>query len=209
MHFTCVGSGKKEIARYLEIVKKKEIINILALRGDPPTGEEHFVPPPDGFSHANELVEFIKGLDDFAIAVAGYPEGHIEADDIDTDIDNLKRKVDAGADFIITQLFYDNDDFYSFINKITQKGISVPVIPGIMPVTSLAQITKITGMCGAKIPKKLFAELQQCQSDETICKTGIEYSTRQCLELKQWGVQGFHFYTLNKSAAVKKIIESL
>jgi methylenetetrahydrofolate reductase (NADPH) len=209
VHFTCVGAGKDEIARYLGIVKDNDIDNILALRGDPPSGESAFTAPPDGFSHANELVEFIKETGNFSIAVAGYPEGHIEAKSLDDDIDNLKKKVDAGADFIITQLFYDNEDYYTFIDTITSKGITVPVVPGIMPVTSLAQITKITGMCGAKIPERLIAELRQCPSDESICQAGIDYSIRQCLQLKQWGVPGFHFYTLNKAQAVGAIIGQL
>lgn len=209
VHFTCVGSGRDEIKKYIQIVKKAGIHNILALRGDPPQGETTFTPPKDGFAYASELVQYIRSIDDFIIAVAGYPEGHMEALDLETDIDNLKRKVDAGANFIITQLFYNNNDFYSFIDKIVQKGITIPVIPGIMPVTNLAPIKKITSMCGATIPRKLVDRLQHCPSDDILCDAGIDYSIEQCRELKKWGVKGFHFYTLNRSQVVKKIIESI
>ena len=201
--------GRDEIAAYLKIVKEKNLDNILALRGDPPQGEKSFTPPAGGFSHANELVDFIRRTDDFCIAVAGYPEGHLEAESLEADIDNLKKKVDAGADFIITQLFYDNADFYNFMDLLARKGIRVPVVPGIMPVTNLAQISRITGMCGAKIPAGLMDEIRNCPTDEALCRAGIEYSIRQCAELKSWGVPGFHFYTLNKSDAVTRIIQSI
>ena len=209
VHFTCVGADREEIAAYLKIVKEKNLENILALRGDPPQGQKSFTPPSGGFSHANELVGFVRKTGDFCIAVAGYPEGHIEAESLEADIDNLRKKIDAGADFIITQLFYDNADFYNFMNLTARRGISVPVIPGIMPVTSLSQITRITGMCGAKIPEKLMDDLHGCESEESICRAGTDYSIRQCAELKSWGVPGFHFYTLNKSDTVKRIIQSI
>jgi methylenetetrahydrofolate reductase (NADPH) len=209
VHFTCVGAGRGQIREYIKRIESMRLQNILALRGDPPQGQTSFAPPADGFSHANELVEFLRGIGGFTIAVAGYPEGHIEAPDLETDIGYLKKKVDAGADIILTQLFYDNNDFYSFLDRTARAGIQVPVIPGIMPVTSPAQIEKITGMCGAKIPPALAARLQGCGTDEEICRAGIEYSIEQCRELKKWGVRGFHFYTLNRSSAVMKIIESL
>ena len=209
VHFTCVGSGRDEIKKYLKIVKNLGIENILALRGDPPLGETTFAPPPDGFSYANELVEYIRSINGFTIAVAGYPEGHIESEDLESDIENLKKKVDAGADFIITQLFYNNNDFYHFMDTIIRKNISLPVIPGIMPVTSLTQIKKITSMCGATIPGTLQKRLQQCPSEDSFCEAGIDYSIEQCSELKAWGVKGFHFYTLNKTRAVKKILKEI
>ena len=149
VHFTCVGAGKQEIAQYLSEVKRRGIINILALRGDPPQGEASFVPHDDGFVYASDLVAFLHKIDGFTIGVAGYPEKHIEAPSLEADIVNLK-KVDAGADFIITQLFYNNDDFYDFMDRIRKIGITLPVIPGIMPVTNLSQIERITTMCGAK-----------------------------------------------------------
>ncbi|OHD71957.1 MAG: methylenetetrahydrofolate reductase [NAD(P)H] [Spirochaetes bacterium RBG_16_49_21] len=209
VHFTCVGSGRREIAEYLRMVKAKRISNILALRGDPPQGQERFVPPPDGFSYANELVTYIREIEVFNIGVAGYPEGHIEAPDLDTDIANLKKKVDAGASYIITQLFFSNNDFYIFMDKIRRIGITIPVIPGIMPITNMAQVKKVTTMCGAKIPPELMSRLLSCDSKDEICEVGIEYSIAQCRELMQWGIPGFHFYTMNKSTAVKKIIDAL
>ncbi len=209
VHFTCVGAGREQIREYIGRVLRMNISNILALRGDPPAGQTSFVPPADGFSYASDLVDFIRSINRFTIVVAGYPEGHIEAPDRDTDIEHLKIKVDAGADLILTQLFYNNDDFYTFIDKTRKKGITIPIIPGIMPVTSPAQIEKVTKMCGAKIPTALSKRLDSCQSDEDLCKAGIEYSINQCRELKSWGVKGFHFYTLNKASAVMRIIEAI
>ncbi|PKL36194.1 MAG: methylenetetrahydrofolate reductase [NAD(P)H] [Spirochaetae bacterium HGW-Spirochaetae-1] len=209
VHFTCVGAGKNEIEAYLQEVKSHGIENILALRGDPPVGESRFTPHPDGFSHASELIDFIKSINGFTIAAAGYPEGHLEAPDLDTDIDNLKKKVDAGAQFIITQLFYNNDAFYDFMDSVEKKGIGVPIIPGIMPVTSLAQIQKITGLCGASVPDRLLGILKSCGSKDSICEAGLDYSIEQCHELKTWGVPGFHIYTINKSMAVTRIMDAL
>ncbi len=209
VHFTCVGAGREEIRLYLERVRQAGIGNILALRGDPPAGQEEFTPPPDGFAHASELVAYIRSLQDFTIGVAGYPEGHIEAPSFEADIEFLKRKVDAGADFVITQLFYDNADFYNFMNAAARAGISVPIVPGIMPVTNLAQIEKITRMCGAKLPEKLFRGLSSCADTESICDTGVEYTIAQCRELREWGVRGFHFYTLNKSQPLCRIMDAV
>ncbi|TAL31092.1 MAG: methylenetetrahydrofolate reductase [NAD(P)H] [Spirochaetes bacterium] len=209
VHFTCVGAGRDEIARYLGDVKAKGISNILALRGDPPKGQEHFVAPVDGFPYANELVTFIRSINGFTIGVAGYPEKHLEAPSMEADLENLKRKVDAGADYVITQLFYNNDDFYEFMNSVRRMGVTVPVIPGIMPVTNQANIEKVTRMCGAKIPNELMKRLVTCGSIVDVCEVGIEYSIIQCRELKSWGVPGFHFYALNKSQAVSKVINAL
>lgn len=209
VHFTCVGSNRHEIKEYLDIVKKNKISNILALRGDPPQGETEFKPVDDGFSYANELIEYINTIENFNIAVAGYPEGHLEAKDFDTDIENLKRKVDTGADFIITQLFYDNNNFYDYMDKIEKVGIKIPVIPGIMPVTNQKQVERITDMCGAKIPQKLINSLTECKIDDPICDDGIDFTINQCKELIDWGVKGFHFYTLNKSDIVERIIKNL
>ena len=208
VHFTCVGAGRAEIRRYLDEIRKNGIENILALRGDPPKGEARFTPPSDGFSYANELVSFIRSVDGFTIGVAGYPEKHLEAPDMRTDLDNLKRKVDAGADFIITQLFYNNEDYYRFMDRLAGMGITVPVIPGIMPVTSLSQVDRVTSMCGAKVPGELLKRLETCTGNDSICEAGIEYSIRQCIELKSWGVPGLHFYTLNRAQAIKRIMDA-
>ena len=209
VHFTCVGAGREKIRGFLEEVKRHGIENILALRGDPPQGQERFTPPPDGFSHANELVAFIRAFGGFSIGVAGYPEKHIEAPYMETDLLNLKRKVDAGADFIITQLFYDNADFFRFMDRVRALGISLPVIPGIMPIMNLSQIDRITRMCGARIPDGLKKKLLACESAASLCEAGIEYSIRQCAELKSFGVPGFHFYSLNKASAIKRILDAL
>jgi methylenetetrahydrofolate reductase (NADPH) len=208
VHFTCVGAGRAEIRGYLDEIRKNGIENILALRGDPPKGEARFTPPSDGFSYANELVSFIRSVDGFTIGVAGYPEKHLEAPDMRTDLDNLKRKVDAGADFIITQLFYNNEDYYRFMDRLAGMGITVPVIPGIMPVTSLSQVDRVTSMCGAKVPGELLKRLETCTGNDSICEAGIEYSIRQCIELKSWGVPGLHFYTLNRAQAIKRIMDA-
>ena len=209
VHFTCVGADRDEISDYINIVKSYDLENILALRGDPPEGEDRFAPPVNGFAHANELVEHISKIGSFCIAVAGYPECHVEAPDIDTDIDNLKRKVDSGADYVITQLFFDNEDFYRFMDMARKKGISVPVVPGIMPVTNLAQLEKITDMFNPGIPEKLKSALHHAGSPEDMFSAGVEYSVEQCRELKKYGVPGFHFYPLNRAGAVSVIIDSL
>ncbi len=209
VHFTCVGMGRDDIGDYMSQVRANGIENILALRGDPPAGETSFVPRSDGFRYASELVAFLRSISDFTIGVAGYPEGHVEAPNLETDIENLKKKVDAGADYIITQLFYNNNDFYDFMDRIRKKGITLPVIPGIMPVTNRAQVEKVTSMCGAKIPPALAKTLESCSAGTELCERGIEHSILQCRELKSWGVPGFHFYTLNRSFAVEPIIEAL
>jgi methylenetetrahydrofolate reductase (NADPH) len=209
VHFTCVGTGKKEIQQYLNRVKQEGIENILALRGDPPAGETSFRPHPEGFSYANELITYIREINGFTIAAAGYPEGHTEAPSFSQDMDNLKRKVDAGANLIITQLFYNNEDYYNFMNEIDKRNITVPVVPGIMPVTSMKGVEKITSLCGAAIPEKLKNTLQCCSDEEGQYQAGLEYSIRQCEELKSWGVPGFHIYTVNKSATVIQIMDAL
>lgn len=206
IHFTCVGQSRHDIASYLNHVKALGFTNILALRGDPPAGQQQFTPHPEGFTFANELVEFIRTMDHFTIGVAGYPEGHIEAPDLDTDISNLKRKVDAGASFIITQLFFNNDKFYTFMEKTAKTGITIPIIPGIMPLTNMAQLQKITTMCNPDMPAPLLREIEKCTLPDDICKVGIEFTINQCKELQSYGVPGFHFYPLNKSAAVKSIL---
>jgi methylenetetrahydrofolate reductase (NADPH) len=209
-HYTCVGSSKDEISQYLKTIQEAGILNILALRGDPPAGEEKFVKPENGFGYANELVEFIKSNTNLGIAVAGYPEIHQECDNLEKDIENLKRKVDAGADSIITQLFYNNDVFYNFVEKTQKAGINVPVIPGILPITSLVQIEKITSMCSTKVPTELMDKLRANQDDkEAVRKIGLDFAKEQCADLLKNNVAGIHFYTLNKAAAVKEVIESI
>lgn len=209
-HFTCVGSNKESIRSYVEQLKKEGINLVVALRGDPPAGSKTFVKMADGFGNANELVAYLKEIGGFSMAVAGYPEGHVECVDKKTDLDNLKRKVDAGADIVITQLFYDNNDFYDFADRAQKIGIKIPIIPGIMPIVSLAQAEKITQMCGAKIPPRLHERLQKNQNDlDAIKKIGVEHAILQCEGLKNKGFAGIHFYCLNKSELVSKVIEAL
>ena len=207
VHFTCVGSPRKEIESFLNMVKDNKINNIMALRGDPPAGHDTFKPHPEGFAYANELVEFIRSVNGFTIAVAGYPEGHTEAPDLETDIVNLKKKVDAGADLILTQLFFNNNHFYDFMDRIEKAGISIPVVPGIMPITGLKQITRINDLSGADIPPELMEKLRCCDTEDQQSEAGIEFSMRQCSELRDWGVPGIHLYTLNRARAALKIAE--
>lgn len=207
-HFTCVGLGKGAIKDYVNHLHDQNINLVVGLRGDKPS--EDYQAPEDGFSYANELVSYLKTIHDFSIAVAGYPEKHIEAPSLEVDIDNLKRKVDAGADVIITQLFYNNNLFYDWLDKIRQKGIQIPVIPGIMPILSLKQISRITSLCGATLPKDLLKDLESHQEDaEATLKIGEDFAANQCLDLKANGLPGAHLYSLNKSRACLKISESL
>ena len=209
-HLTCVGSDKEELRSVLDILQDRGIQNVLALRGDPPQGQDKFVKPENGFAYANELVEFIRKNYDFCIGVAGYPEGHIECPDRNTDLENLKRKVDAGADFIVTQLFFDNYFYFNFVDRVRNLGIQVPIIPGIMPILNFKQTQRFTKMCGATIPSLLLGRLEAAQDDpETVRKIGIDHATIQCELLLLEGAPGIHFYTLNRSNATLKILETL
>jgi methylenetetrahydrofolate reductase (NADPH) len=209
-HLTCVGHTADEIRGILDLLKEKGIENILALRGDPPQGEEKFVKTAKGFEYGNELVAFIKKNYSFCLGTAGYPEGHVECPDKASDLDNLRRKVDAGADFIVTQLFFDNRFFIEFLERARAIGIQIPIIPGIMPIINAKQTKRFTKMCGASIPSYLLARLEEHQEDNlTIGKIGVEHATRQCEELLKLGVPGIHFYTLNRSKATLNILENL
>jgi methylenetetrahydrofolate reductase (NADPH) len=209
-HLTCIGHSKQEILSILDELKTSKIDNVIALRGDPPKGETSFIPHPSGFAHANELTAFIRASYSFCIAVAGYPEGHIESPDKETDWNYLREKVKAGADFIITQLFFDNNDFYAFEKRMREKGVTVPIIPGIMPITSYRQIVRFTQTCGAKIPQKLRKDLETIQDNqEAVEQYGIKHATQQCKELITHGIPGIHFYTLNRSESTRKIVQEL
>ena len=210
-HLTCVGHSKNQIKSILDELVESGIENVIALRGDPPKGETRFIPNPDGFAHANELTAFIRESSyPLCVAVAGYPEGHIESPDKDTDWSYLKRKVRSGGDLIITQLFFDNDYFYTFENKMREKGVDVPIIPGILPITNYHQILRITPICGATIPEKLMNDLERIQDDhEAVHKYGVAHAIEQCVDLLSHGVPGIHFYTLNKSRATREIITKL
>lgn len=209
-HFTCVGSSKEFILDYLKKIENAGIENILALRGDPPKGEVGFVKPENGFGYANELVEFIKENTDLGIAVAAYPERHPECASLDEDIENLKRKIDCGADAAITQLFYDNNAYFNFIEKAQAKGIKVPVIPGILPVTSYSQLERIVTLSKCKLPDEFAVKLSENKDDkEAVKQIGIEFAINQCNELLKNDVKGIHFYPLNKAFAVKSVLDSI
>jgi methylenetetrahydrofolate reductase (NADPH) len=209
-HLTCVGQSRQEIKGFLDELKRSGIENVIALRGDPPRGQTKFTPHPDGFKYASELTAFIRSSYDFCIAVAGYPEGHIESPDKDTDWDYLREKVGAGADFVITQLFFDNRDFFAFEKNMRERGVTVPIVPGIMPITSYGQIVRFTRICGAKIPPIVAAHLETIQNNrEEVEYYGILHATRQCQELISHSVPGIHFYTLNRSRSTQKILRNL
>lgn len=212
-HLTCVGNTRDEIESVLSDLHANGIENIVALRGDPPKGES-FKPVPNGFRYAAELVRFIRQHPQFskafALAVAGYPETHVECRDKVKDLEHLKMKVDAGADAIITQLFFDNRDYFDFVARARKSGIQIPIVPGIMPVTNGPQIERFALMCGSTIPAELREKVSQLGDDQKAVEAyGIEYAIRQCRELLKEGVPGIHFYTLNKSHATRTIYENL
>lgn len=205
-HLTCVGATKDELRAYLAEAADAGVDYIVALRGDPPQGETEFRPVADGLSYANELVELVKNeFPGYGIAVAGYPEKHQEAPSMEVDLENLKRKVDSGADVVVTQLFYDNDDFFRFRDRCEQIGIRQPIIPGLLPVTNLAQIKRITSMCGAKMPTSFLDELGKRDDAQWQTDVGIAFATKQVQDLMDGGVAGLHFYVLNKSEATLRV----
>jgi|SRR5690606_21399007 len=209
-HLTCVGANRHEIQKVLEEIRAAGIENIVALRGDPPKGETKFQAPKDGYSYAVELVEHIRNFGGFGIAVAGYPEKHIEASDFETDLYYLKDKADAGADVIITQLFYDNSYFYRFVERCRAIGIRQPIVPGLLPILNVQQIRRITSMCGSSIPDSLQNELQAVENDEPkVMQVGIRHITRQVQDLLEQGVPGVHFYVLNRFFHIAEIMAEL
>ncbi|MFH1420312.1 MAG: methylenetetrahydrofolate reductase [NAD(P)H] [Planctomycetota bacterium] len=215
-HLTCVGATSHEIEGLLQRLQVAGIENILALRGDPPQGQERFHAVHGGFAHADGLVAFIKRCYRFCVGGACYPEGHLECvgmhgnRDLDRDMANLKRKVDAGCQFLITQLFFDNQAYFDFVGRARKAGIGVPIIPGIMPITNFEQVQRFTQMCGATIPKTLLDELDRLKlRPDAVLSLGVAHAAAQCLELLQRNVPGIHFYTLNKSAATRTILTAL
>lgn len=209
-HLTCVGSTVDQLGEYLTQATQIGVDYIVALRGDPPKGTEEFSVTEGGLRYANELVELIQSkFPQFGIAVAGYPEVHQEAPDATTDLDNLKRKVDAGADIIITQLFYDNADFYRFRDQCEAAGIRVPLVPGILPVTNFKQAQRIAGMCKAVIPAGLEAAMTLDESAENQFRVGVDHARQQTIDLMNNGVPGIHFYVLNKSEAAAELLDGL
>nr|WP_146576244.1 methylenetetrahydrofolate reductase [NAD(P)H] [Neorhodopirellula pilleata] len=209
-HLTCVGSTVEQLCEYLTQATEIGVDYIVALRGDPPKGTEEFCVTEGGLRYANELVELIRSnFPQLGIAVAGYPEVHQEAPDATTDLDNLKRKVDAGADIIITQLFYDNADFYRFRDQCEAAGIRVPLVPGILPVTNFKQAQRIAGMCKAAIPASLEVEMTRDDSPEHQFRVGVDHARQQTTDLMKNGVPGIHYYVLNRSEAAAELLDGL
>lgn len=209
-HLTCVGHTVDELRSVLADVGEAGIENVLALRGDPPRGETEFRPPPGGLAHGSDLAGLIRGEFDFCVGGACYPEKHLEAPDAATDLRHLRRKVEAGARFLITQLFFDNEFYFSFVERARRAGIGVPIIPGIMPITNVEQIERFTTMCGATIPARLRTELEARRHEpEAVADLGIAYATLQCVDLLERGVPAIHFYTLNKSPATRAVVSAL
>jgi len=213
-HLTCVGASKDEVSEVVTKIREAGIENIVALRGDPPKGRDSFVAHENGFSHANELVEHIRSTENasqpFGLAVAGYPEKHLEAENLDIDIENLKRKVDAGADIIVTQLFYDNAAFFAYQDKVRAAGIDLPLVPGLMPIQSSSQIQRIASLCGAALPADLLSELQAAgEDDEKATEIGTAQCIEQSKELLANGAPGIHYYVLNRSPQIRRIMKAL
>jgi methylenetetrahydrofolate reductase (NADPH) len=211
VHLTCVAASRDNIAGQLEQLAGMEIENILALRGDPPEGQKDFSPPNDGFHLAQELIAFIKKCQpDICVGAAGFPEGHPKAPSLAADTDYLKQKVEAGAEYVITQLFFDNRYYFEFLERCNRAGIRVPILPGIMPVTSLKQIERMTSVCGATIPRNLLQQLEKYENDkEAIRKIGAERAIVQSQQLLKAKVPGLHFFVMNQAEPISQILIEL
>jgi len=209
-HVTCVGSTRTELRQLFDDLARAGIENVLALRGDPPKGATNFVTPPGGFSNATELIGMLRRSYDFCIGAACYPETHLDAKSPEADLAYLQTKVEAGADFLITQLFFNNDRFAAFQSRARQAGIAIPIVPGLMPITNYAQVARFTSSIGATIPPKLLRELELRNEDgRAVEDLGVAYAALQATELLQNGAPGVHFYTLNKSPAARAIVSAL
>jgi methylenetetrahydrofolate reductase (NADPH) len=210
-HLTCVGLATPQIRDYLTRSLSQGVENVVALRGDPPRGQTEFTPVAGGFTYANELVAFVRSeFPQMGIAVAGYPETHQEAPSPQADLENLKRKVDAGADVVITQLFYNNEDFFRFRDRCREMGITVPIVPGLLPVTNAAQIQRIASLCGATLPAEFLAALTKHADDPAgQFEVGVEFAIKQAEGLLAGDVPGIHFYVLNKSEATRRVLSAL
>lgn len=212
-HLPCTGFRPAEVGQILDQLASGDVHNVLALRGDPPADDPDFSPPEDGFHYANELVTYIRERavsQPFSIGAACCPEVHPQAPDAETDLENLKRKVDAGVDFLVSQLFLDNTKFFDFLDRARAGGIEVPIVPGIMPIATVSGIRRMAAMNGTSFPNELDSELDRVDGDdEATYALGVRWATQQCRELIDRGVPGIHFYTLNKSPATREITRSL
>ncbi len=209
-HYTCVNATKEKVVRDMNYLESKNIENLILLRGDPPKGATHFNEHAGDFAHASDLISFVSELGNFDIGAAAYPETHPESVSPEEDIRYLKLKVEQGVDFLITQLFFDNQYYYDFVKRARQAGIDIPIIPGIMPATNFKQVKRFTEMIGASIPAGLIAALESHQGQpQKTYDIGVEYAIKQCRELLEFGVPGLHFYTLNKSRATVDIFSEI
>ncbi len=209
-HLTCVGHTQGELADVLDRLAENGIENVLALRGDPPRGQTEFVRPAGGFGYAQELARFVAERRQFCVAGAAYPEKHVEAPDLETDLRHLREKVESGVEFLITQLFFEPDRYFRFVERARAMGIDVPIVPGIMPITNVAQIHRFTAMCGASIPEALRDMLERVKDDDTaVVALGVEWALDQCRRLLEGGAPGIHFYTLNRSHSAQMILDAL
>jgi methylenetetrahydrofolate reductase (NADPH) len=211
-HLTCVGHTAEELGGILDDLWNGGIRNVLALRGDPPAGQTNFVATEGGFANADSLVKYMRGRtgQDFCVGVAGYPEGHPQCLNLTRDMEFLKRKVDNGASFVVTQLFFDNADFYRFRDQARSAGIKVPIVAGLMPILNVGQIKRFVSMCGSKIPQPLLVKLEGLESNpEAVHDAGVAYATEQSKDLLANGCEGIHFYTLNRSKATVQVCKAL
>ena len=212
-HLTCVGASRDELASVLDELAEAGVHNVMALRGDPPRGQSTFTPHADGFRYASELVAFIRSQPQrwkFCLGAAAYPEGHVETRDLAQDLRHLRAKVDAGADFLVTQLFFDNAHYFTFSERARAAGITLPILPGVMPFQSVEQIERMTAMCGAAIPRLLRAAMEVRRDDpDGARELGLAYATLQCADLLRRGAPGIHFYTLNRSPTTRAILAAL
>ncbi len=209
-HVTCVGHTRDELRALFEALAGAGIENVMALRGDPPKGEERFTVAEGGFRYASEMIEMVAREFDLSIGAAGYPEKHQEAESVASDVANAVRKVRAGARFLVTQFFFDNDAYFAYVERVRAAGVDVPIVPGIMPITNYAAIARMTAMSGATIPQRLLAELE-ARSDEpdAVADLGVAYTALQCRDLLDRGAPGLHFYTLNKSPVTRAVVSAL
>ena len=209
-HFTCVGATVAELRATLDEIEAAGVDNVLALRGDPPAGQEEWVQTEGGLLYSTELIELLKESYDFAIGAASFPEVHPQAESAESDIRFLKAKQDAGATFLITQLFYDNEFYFDFVARAREAGVTVPIIPGVMPVTNLRNIRRITELCKSEIPEAFERQLEAREDDpHALQDLGVAYATLQCVDLLSRGAPGIHFYTLNRSPATRAILAAL
>jgi len=209
-HLTCVGHTQAELQEVLHELQDRGVENLMCLRGDPPQGQTEFMPVPDGFSYAAELVQLARTVGGFCIGVAGYPEIHPECPDRQRDLEHLQAKVNCGADFVTTQLFFNSQDYFDFVDRAKRAGIQQRIVPGIMPITNYRQIVRFTGMCGAAIPPELNERLAPVADDpDAVLEIGVDWAWRQCEELLAGGAPGIHFYTMNRSRGTQLIFERL